>query len=117
MTYSIALLPFGCTFAKEFFGLNPAQETQLNLEMFLNVTVLLECIVILSLFLLFVVDDVVDDDDDDVDDGDDDDVVDDDDAHVTCSAQLSGLGTYCEAGEGTSPDGCRCSHCSQGGLH
>ena len=85
--------------------------------MFLNVTVLLECIVILSLFLLFVVDDVDDDDGDDVD-GDDDDVVDDDDdAHVTCSAQLSGLGTYCEAGEGTSPDGCRCSHCSQGGLH
>ena len=46
-----------------------------------------------------------------------DDVVDDHFAHVICSAQLSGLGTYCQAGEGASPDGCRCSHCSQGGLH
>ena len=28
-------LPFGCTFAvQEFFGLNPAQDTQLHLEMF-----------------------------------------------------------------------------------
>ena len=74
----------------------------------------------MSLLLLFV------------DDDDDDDVVvvvvllllllvvdddDDDDAHLIWSAQLSGLGTYCQAGEGTSPDGCRCSHCSQGGLH
>ena len=82
----------------------------------------------MSLLLLFVDDDDDDDDDDVVvvvvvllllllllllvDDDDDD-----DDAHLIWSAQLSGLGTYCQAGEGTSPDGCRCSHCSQGGLY